>query len=135
MCHSWPTLQSTLEGGIRCEALFWVKGSTAPGNNMSTGNRLLDKTNLYCVQLGFMSVSFYISTAYLGFKWNSSMVQHYSGLRPSDLYGHIQVDCRQNVDFDHCHWIPPLADSDYPTQPIFKFSPHYKFILSVSRTI
>ena len=82
-----------------------------------------------------MSVSFYISTAYLGFKWNSSMVQHYSGLRPSDLYGHIQMDCRQNVDFDHCHWIPPLADSDYPTQPIFKFSPHYEFILSVSRTI
>lgn len=47
-----------------------------------------------------MSVSFYKPTAYLGFKWNSSMVQHYSGLRPSDLYGHIQVDCRQNVDFD-----------------------------------
>lgn len=82
-----------------------------------------------------MSVSFYIHTAYLGFKWNSSMVQHYSGLCPSDLYGHIQVDCRQNVDFDQCHWIPPLADSDYPTQPIFKFSPHYEFILSVSRTI
>ena len=47
-----------------------------------------------------MSVSFYKPTAYLGFKWNSSMVQHYSGLCPSDLYGHIQVDCRQNVDFD-----------------------------------
>lgn len=96
---------------------------------MSTGNRLLDKTNLYCVCVGFMSVSFYKPTAYLGFKWNSSMVQHYSGLCPSDLYGHIQVDCRQNVDFDQCHWIPPLADSDYPTQPIFKFSPYYEFIL------
>lgn len=82
-----------------------------------------------------MSVSFYKPTAYLGFKWNSSMVQHYSGLCPSDLYGHIQVDCRQNVDFDQCHWIPPLADSDYPTRPIFKFSPYYEFILSVSRTI